>query len=122
MKGSEVKSVRLGKVNLRDSFGKVDRGEIWVWNMHITPYDKARAESFEPTRARKLLLNASETRKIIGRASQRGYALIPLKVYFDGDWAKVDLALAKAKKIYQKKEAIRERDIMRDAEKELRKR
>ena len=120
LKGSEVKSVRLGRVNLRDSFARADRGEMWLHNMHITPYEKSRQETGDATRPRKLLLNASEVNKIAGRANQKGYALFPLKIYFDGDWAKIDLALGKAKKLYQKKAAIRERDIKRETEKELR--
>jgi SsrA-binding protein len=122
LRGSEVKSIRLGKVNLRDSFGKVQGGEIWLWNVHITPYSKTGTEQLDPTRARKLLLKNDELSKIIGKATQKGYTLIPLKIYFDGDWAKVDLALCKAKKLYEKKSAIKERDIIREADKELRER
>lgn len=120
LKGSEVKSVRAGKVNLRDSFGRAERGEIWLYNVHITPYEKSRVGSTDATRPRKLLLKASELNKIAGRANQKGYALLPLKIYFDGDWAKVDLGLGKAKKTYEKKDAIKERDIKRETEKELR--
>lgn len=122
LKGSEVKSIRLGKVNLRDSFGKVQGGEIWLWNMHITPYGKSGVNQVDPTRSRKLLLKNDELGKIIGKATQKGYTLIPLKIYFDGDWAKVDLALCKAKKLYEKKSAIKERDIIRETDKELRER
>ena len=122
LRGSEVKSVRLGKVNLRDSFGKVQGGEIWLWNMHITPYDKTGVGQLDPVRSRKLLLKGGELGKIIGKAAQKGYTLIPLKIYFDGDWAKVDLALCKAKKLYEKKSAIKERDIIRETDKELRER
>ena len=120
LKGSEVKSIRLGRVNLKDSFGKVERGEIWLWNMHITPYTKSRTGDLDPTRTRKLLLSTGEVNKVIGKAGQKGYTLIPLKIYFDGDWAKVDLGLCKARKTYEKRAVIKERDIKRETEKELR--
>jgi SsrA-binding protein len=120
LKGSEVKSVRLGKVNLRDSFARVERGELWLWGVHISPYAKSRIEEANPTRPRKLLLKASEARKLIGKISQKGFSLIPLKIYFDRDWVKVDLAVAKARKRYDKRAAIKEREVKREIEKGLR--
>lgn len=117
--GAEVKSIRLGRANLHDSFGRVEGGEVFLYNMHISPYDKSRVSSAEATRRRKLLLTGSELKKIIGKASEKGLTLVPTKLYFMGDWAKVDLALAKAKKKYEKREVIREREISREVEKIL---
>lgn len=100
--GSEVKSLRAGKVNLHDSFARVESGEVWLYNMHISPYERA-SEKIDPYRKRKLLLKRDELRKIVGKVSEKGLTLVPLKIYFSGDWAKVDLALAKAKKVFDKK-------------------
>ncbi len=118
LSGSEVKSVRLGKVNLKDSFARAENGELWLWGMHISPYEKARAEA-DPTRKRKLLLKAGELKKLVGMASQKGFALIPLKIYFDRDWAKIDLGYGRAKKLFDKRESIKEREIRREMEKGL---
>jgi SsrA-binding protein len=114
--GSEVKSIRLGRVNLKDSFGRAERGEVWVYGMHITPYGAAKTD---PLRPRKVLLSKRETLKLIGKVSEKGLTLVPLKVYFDGNWAKVDLALAKAKKKYEKREKLRRRETEREIEKAL---
>ena len=119
LSGAEVKSIRLGRVNLRDSFGRVEGGEVFLYNMHISPYDKSRVTSAEATRKRKLLLQRSELKKVIGKASEKGLTLVPTKIYFSGDWAKVDLALGTAKKKYEKREVIREREINREVEKVL---
>ena len=122
LRGSEVKSVRLGRVNLRESFARADRGEIWIYGMHISPYEKGREEYFKPTRPRKLLLNQRELNKLIGFSSQKGLALIPLKLYFDRDWAKIDLAVGRAKKKYDKRATIREREEKREMDKKLKER
>jgi len=122
LKGSEVKSVRLGKVNLRESFARVEGEELWLWGVHISPYEKSRAKESDPTRPRKLLLKSGELKKLIGKVSQKGLVLIPLKIYFDRDWAKVDLALAKARKKHDKRAAIKDRETKREIEKRLRER
>jgi SsrA-binding protein len=119
LSGAEVKSLRSGRANLRDAFGRVESGEVFLYNMHIPPYEKSRISQTEATRKRKLLLNRSELKKIVGKVSERGMTLVPIKLYFLGDWAKVDLALAKAKKKYEKREAIREREVSREVEKVL---
>ncbi len=119
LEGAEVKSVRLGRVNLRDSFARVEGGELWLWGMHISPYEKSRAGELNPTRPRKLLLDSKEIKKLIGKISQKGFALIPLKIYFDRDWAKIDLALAKARKRFDKRAVIREKEVKREIEKRL---
>jgi len=119
LKGTEVKSVRLGKVNLRDSFGRAEAGELWLYNMHISPYEKGNIYNVNPKRKRKLLLKGSEIKKLIGKVNQRGFVLVPLKIYFDGDYAKVELALAKAKKLYEKREVLRERAAKREIDRTL---
>jgi len=111
--GNEVKSIRLGKVNLKDSFGRIERGAIWIFGMHISPYSAAKAD---PLRPRKLLLTGRETLKLIGKVSEKGLTLIPLKIFFEGNWAKVDLALAKAKRKYEKRETLRLRTVKREIE------
>src|SRR3989339_834984 len=114
LSGSEVKSLRLGKINLKDGFARVESGEIWLYNTHIGTYERS-SDKLDPYRQRKLLLKKQELRKIIGRVAERGYTLVPLKVYFSGDWAKVDLSVAKAKKKYEKKEKL----IRKNADKEI---
>jgi SsrA-binding protein len=111
--GNEVKSIRLGRVNLMDSFGRVERGEILVFGMHVTPYGAAK---IDPVRPRKVLLNKREALKLIGKASEKGLTIVPLKLFFDGNWAKLDLALAKAKKKYEKRETLRLREVKREVE------
>jgi SsrA-binding protein len=122
LSGSEVKSVRLGRVNFKDSFGRVEAGEVLLYNMHISPYEKGMRDKGkgEDDRPRKLLLNGSELKRIIGKVSQKGMTLVPTKIYFDGDWAKVDIALAKAKRKYEKRDSIRQREDNREIEKVLR--
>ncbi|MFH1825878.1 MAG: SsrA-binding protein SmpB [bacterium] len=114
LQGSEVKSIRLGKVNLKDSFGRVEKGEIWLWGMHISPYQKA--DQVNPTRPRKVILNKREMLKLISKSAEKGLTLVPLKIYFDGNWAKVDLGLCKAKKKYEKRDKIRHRETEREIE------
>ena len=112
--GSEVKSVRLGNVNLKDSFGRVDKsGAIWIYGLHISPYGSAAGD---PLRPRKILLNKRELLKLAGKTAEKGLTLIPLKLYFEGNWAKVDLGLAKSKKKYEKREALRLREVKREIE------
>jgi len=111
--GNEVKSIRLGRVNLKDSFGRIERGAIWIFGMHITPYGAAKAD---PLRPRKLLLTGRETLKLIGKVSEKGLTLIPLKIFFEGNWGKVELALAKAKRKYEKRETLRLRAVKREIE------
>ncbi|MBI5700242.1 SsrA-binding protein SmpB [Candidatus Saganbacteria bacterium] len=108
--GSEVKSIRLGRVNLKDSFARVESGEVWLYNMHVNPYERS-SEKTDPYRTRKLLLNSNELRKIIGMVSEKGFTLVPLKLYFSGDWAKVDIGVAKAKKIFKKKAKLIEKAV-----------
>lgn len=115
LQGSEVKSLRLGKANLRDSYGRVENGEVILYNMHISPYEKASYFNHEPKRPRKLLLHKREISKLIGAVREKGHTLVPLKVYFNANGlAKVELALAKGKRIYDKRETIARRDAQRE--------
>lgn len=112
--GNEVKSIRLGRLNLRDSFARAEREELWIYGMHITPYGSAQVD---PLRRRKVLLGKKELLKLVGKSAEKGLTIIPLKVYFDGNWAKVDLALARAKKKYEKREKLRRQTAEREIEK-----
>ena len=116
--GPEVKSLRDGSANLVDSYARIKKGEVFLFNMHISPYPYAHHFEIEPTRTRKLLLNKKEIKRLIGKTEQKGYSLIPLKVYFSKGWAKVDLALAKGKKKVDKRRSIKERDLKREMEQE----
>ena len=113
LSGNEVKSIRLGRVNLQDSFGRVERGEVWVYGLHITPYMMVKGE---PLRRRKVLLNKREILKLTGKVAEKGLTLVPLKIYFEGNWAKVELALARAKKKYEKRETLRIKEAKREIE------
>lgn len=110
LKGTEVKSLRVGQANLKDSFGKVENGEIFLYNMHIAPYEFGNIANVDPIRPRKLLLHKNQIRRLIGDVSAKRLALIPLKLYFKRGIAKVELALAKGKKLYDKRESIRRRE------------
>jgi len=112
--GNEVKSVRLGNLNLKDSFCKVQNGEILVHGLHISPYSKADQNKVNPLRERKLLLNKRELVKLVGKVSEKGLTLIPLKVYFDGNWAKIDVGLAKPKKTFEKRETLKARAVKKE--------
>jgi len=119
LKGTEVKSIRSGKVNLADSFGRVDKGEIWVYGIHISPYKFDAVSKINPTRPRKLLLESNEIRKLIGGVSQKGLTIVPLKLFLQGDWVKMEIALAKAKKTYEKRDVLKKRVIDREVERAL---
>lgn len=116
--GAEVKSLREGRASLRESYAKLKRGEVYLYKMHISPYTFASTHvELDPLRPRKLLLNKSEIKRLIGKTEERGYTLIPTKVYFnDKGRAKVELALAKGKKKYDKRKALREKDLKREME------
>ncbi|HAL31287.1 MAG TPA: SsrA-binding protein [Coriobacteriia bacterium] len=121
--GTEVKSLRENKTNLRDSFATVRRGEVWLHNVHISPYSHGNRSNVRVDRERKLLLHKSEIRYLIGKTKERGYTLVPLKLYLSsGNMVKLELGLARGKKLYDKREAIAERDQKRDVERALRER
>ncbi|MFO7153849.1 MAG: SsrA-binding protein SmpB [Caldicoprobacter oshimai] len=120
--GTEVKSVRQGKVNIRDSYAAIKDGEVFLYNMHISPYEKGNIFNRDPLRTRKLLLNRSEINKLTGYVQQKGYTLVPLKVYLKRGWVKIELAVAKGKKIYDKRQSIAKRDAQRAIERAFRER
>lgn len=116
--GTEVKSLRAGRVNLRDSFARVEGGEVFLYNMHVSPYSHGNRWNHEPTRTRKLLLNKGEIRRLIGKVQQQGLTLVPLRVYFNKrGYAKVELAVAKGKKKWDKRRDIAKREAEREAAK-----
>lgn len=114
LSGTEVKSIRQGSVNLKDSYAQVKNGEMWVYSMHISPYEKGNIFNKDPLRPRKLLLHKREILKLHAKVKQDGYALIPLSVYFKGPRVKVELGLAKGKKLYDKRESAAARDAKRE--------
>lgn len=116
--GTEVKSLRQGKANLKDSYARIRKGEIYVHQMHISPYTFAYYDNHEPLRPRKLLLHRYEIRQLYGKLNERGFTLVPLRLYFRDGKAKVELALAKGKLKYDKRETIRRRDEQRDLERQ----
>jgi len=111
--GSEVKSLRAGRASLQDAYAKVRGGEVWLVNMHIAPYEQAGPFNHDPLRPRKLLLHRAEIRRLVGKVRERGYTLVPLRVYFRRGLAKVELALARGKKQYDKRADIRKREAER---------
>jgi len=118
--GTEIKSIRSGKANLKDSFARISNGEVYLVNMHISPYEQGNRFNHEPTRTRKLLLRKDEISKLIGKTKEQGYSLVPLKLYLRNGFAKLDLALAKGKKNYDKRHSIAERDANREMARALR--
>jgi SsrA-binding protein len=112
--GTEVKAIREGRVNLRDSFARVDRGEVWLMNVHISPYSHTGYAHHEERRQRKLLLHDHEIRKLTGSVAERGYTLVPLQMYFKDGRVKVQLALVKGKQAHDKRETIRRREVDRE--------
>lgn len=121
LKGPEVKSVRDGKVSLAGAFARVDGGEVWLHDMHITPYDPASRWNADPTRPRKLLLNSAEIRRLIGATQEKGLTLVPLELYFKRGYAKVAIGLARGKKLHDKRETMKRRTHQREMEREVRK-
>ncbi len=121
LKGSEVKSLRAGKVNLRDSYGKIKGGEVFLVNVHISPYSHATYDRQDPLRLRKLLLHRREIRKLIGKVQERGFSLVPLRLYFnERGKVKVELALARGKKLYDKRAALKKKQLDRETERAVR--
>lgn len=117
--GTEVKSLRMGKCSIKESFIRPDKGELYVYNMHISPYEKGNIFNKDPLRIRKLLLHKFEINKIMGQMAQKGYTLVPLMVYFKGSLVKVEIGLARGKKLYDKRQDIAKKDQRREAEKDF---
>lgn len=120
--GTEVKSIRAGKANLKDSYAEIRNGEVFVCNMHISPYDKGNVFNKDPLRERKLLLHKSEILKLFNFSAQKGYTLIPMSLYLKKNRVKVNLAVAKGKKDYDKRDSMLEKAAKRDVERELKER
>ena len=120
LRGSEVKSLRGGKAQMGDSYAVVEKGEVWLRNLHIPPYEPASRENHEPERPRKLLLHRAEIERLVGKTAQKGLTLIPTRIYFKGSRAKVELALARGKKVHDKRETMKERDWKREQQRLLR--
>ncbi len=120
LQGSEVKSLREGKTQIGDAYAVIEKGEVWLRNAHIPPYGPASMENHDPERPRKLLLHRYEIERLIGRSQRKGLTLIPTRIYFNGPRAKVELALAKGKEHADRRREIRDRDVQRDVERELR--
>jgi SsrA-binding protein len=118
--GTEVKSLREGNAQLKDAYAVVRDGEVWLMGMYIAPYGPAARDNHDPERSRKLLLHRSEIARLIGKTQERGLTLIPTRVYFSGPNAKVEIALARGKDVYDKRESIRRREVAREVQRELR--
>jgi SsrA-binding protein len=122
LQGSEVKSLRDGKVNLKDSYAALRDGEVWLYAMHIAPYGPAARDGHDPERPRKLLLHRNEIERVIGKTQEKGLTLVPTRLYFSGSRAKVEIALARGKEGRDKRETIRAREQRREIERELKRR
>lgn len=117
--GTEVKSIRMGHCSIKQAFVRVENNEVFLYGMHVNPYEKGNIFNKDPLRVRKLLLHRSEIRKLVGKMAVKGYTLVPLQVYFKGSHIKVEIALAKGKKLYDKREEIAKKDQKRAAERDF---
>ena len=117
--GTEVKSLRMGKCSIKESFIRIENGEVYIYGMHISPYEKGNIFNKDPLRVRKLLLHKGEINKLLGKMKEKGIAVIPLKVYFKGSLVKVEIALARGKKLYDKRQDIAKKDARREAERDF---
>lgn len=117
--GTEVKALRMGKCSIKESFVRIENEEVYIYGMHISPYEKGNIFNKDPLRPRKLLLHKSEIRKLIGKIKEKGYTLVPVEVYFNGSLVKVEIALARGKKLYDKRADIAKKDQKREAARDL---
>lgn len=118
--GTEIKSIRAGKVNLKDSYATIEKnGEVYVYSMHISPYDHGNIYNKDPMRPKKLLLNKSEIHKLIGMTTLKGYTLVPIKLYFKGNFIKMELGVGKGKKLFDKREDLKKKEADRKIERYL---
>ena len=117
--GTEVKSLRMGKCSIKESYIQIKDSEVWIYGMHISPYEKGNIFNRDPLRERKLLLHKQEIRKLEGKAAQKGYTIVPLKVYFKGSLIKIEIGLARGKKLYDKRHDIAQKDAKREAAREF---
>ena len=117
--GTEVKSLRMGKCSIKESFIRIENGEVYVYGMHISPYEKGNIFNKDPLRPKKLLMHRAEIRKLQGKVAEKGYTLVPLQVYFKNSLVKVEIGLAKGKKLYDKRQDIAKKDQRREAERDF---
>lgn len=117
--GTEVKSMRMGKCSIKEAFIRIENGEVFVYGMHVSPYEKGNIFNKDPLRVKKLLMHKYEINKLLGKIKEKGYTLVPLQVYFKEGRAKVEVGLARGKKLYDKRDAIAKKDQRREAEKEF---
>ncbi len=117
--GTEVKSLRMGKCSVKESFIRIENGEVVIYGMHISPYEKGNIFNKDPLRPRKLLMHKYEINKIAGKMAQKGYTVVPLQVYFKGSLVKVEIALARGKKLYDKRQDIAKKDMRRESERDF---
>lgn len=117
--GTEVKSLRMGKCSIKEGFIRIEKGEVFIYNMHISPYEKGNIFNKDPLRIKKLMLHKYEINKIVGQVQQKGYTLVPLQVYFKDSLVKVEIGLARGKKLYDKRQDIAKKDQRREAEKDF---
>ena len=117
--GTEIKSIRSGKVNLKDSYASIEKSEIYIHSMHISPYEHGNIFNKDPLRDRKLLLNKSEIRRLIGVVQQKGYSLIPISLYFKGSFVKLELGVGKGKKLYDKREDLKKKEQNKEIDRQL---
>ncbi|RID89546.1 SsrA-binding protein SmpB [Peribacillus asahii] len=122
LQGTEIKSIRAGKANLKDSFAKIERGELYLHNMHVSPYEQGNRYNHDPLRTRKLLLHRKEINKLIGETKETGYTIVPLKLYLKNGFAKVLIGLGKGKKQYDKRDDLKKKEAKRDIERAFRER
>ena len=117
--GTEVKSLRMGKCSIKEAFVRMQNGEFYIYGMHISPYEKGNIFNKDPLRPKKLLLHKAEIRKLMGKLTEQGYTLVPVEVYLKGSLVKVEIALAKGKKLYDKRQDIAKKDMKREAERDF---
>ena len=117
--GTEVKSLRMGKCSIKEAFIRIEDGEVFVYQMHISPYEMGNIMNKDPLRTRKLLLHKSEIRRLVGKIKEKGYTLVPVEVYFSGSHIKMEIALARGKKLYDKRADIAKKDMRREAERDF---
>ena len=117
--GTEVKSLRMGQCSIKEAFVRIENGEVWVYGMHVNPYEKGNIFNKEPMRPKKLLMHKSEINKLLGKVKEKGYTLMPLQVYFSNGKAKMEIGLCRGKKLYDKREDIAKRDQKREAERDF---
>lgn len=117
--GTEVKSLRMGRCSIKEAFIRIENGEVIVYGMHISPYEKGNIFNKDPLRPKKLLMHRTEIRRLVGKSAEQGYTLVPVEVYFKGSLVKVEIALARGKKLYDKRQDIARKDMRREAERDF---